>query len=239
MRVASCVSVCLATAFVGLGAVSACSSTPATGGSSSDSGSSSSGSGNGSGSSSSSSSGGNSSSSSGAGSSSSSGGSSSGAGSSSSSSSSGAGSSSSSSSSGGASVDGGAPACVAGLQDKITTCTGTEPTCAKGCGPNLPISGNLGTKDCSCNTLTTPPTYLCAACQYPQPLPPCYAPPATGPVPACAAGVADKVPCTTTCDGNTTGALCTIGTDAGKTQGCVCVQLTSSAQWTCQTQWWP
>jgi hypothetical protein len=34
------------------------------------------------------------------------------------------------------------------------------------------------------------------------------------------------------------GALCTIQSDAGKTQGCVCISAGSGNVWTCATQWW-
>ncbi len=154
----------------------------------------------------------------------------------------GAGSSSSSggqaSSSGGGSAsdagdDGGMPLCPSGLQDKITACTAATPTCVKGCGPDLAtgVNGNLGQKTCACNTGTM--VYNCQPCAYPSPLPSCYAPSSTTP-PACAAGVADKTACTTPCSG-----VCTLQSDAGKTQGCVCVMLASgTSQWTCATQWW-
>lgn len=124
---------------------------------------------------------------------------------------------------------------MAGLQDKVTTCTAASPACSKGCGPNL-ATGNLGSKDCSCNLTTL--VYNCLACVYPQPLPACYQP-ALGDAglpspPACATGVADKVACTTPCSG-----VCTILTDGGKTDGCVCVALsTGLTQWSCQTRWW-
>jgi hypothetical protein len=93
----------------------------------------------------------------------------------------------------------------------------------------------LGTKTCNCNTTTM--VYNCLACVYPQPLPACYQPVLDAGVaapPPCAAGIADKVACTTTCNG-----VCTIQTDAGKTDGCVCVMLSTGAtQYTCQTKWW-
>jgi hypothetical protein len=116
----------------------------------------------------------------------------------------------------------------------MTACTATTPTCAKGCGPDLSGGGTLGTKSCSCNQGTM--VYNCLDCAYETPLPACYAPPATA-VPACAAGTADKASCTTICAGTASG-ICTITTDAGKTDGCVCVMGASAPQWTCQTQWW-
>jgi hypothetical protein len=65
-------------------------------------------------------------------------------------------------------------------------------------------------------------------------LPTCYA--ATSP-PACASGVVDGAACTTPCSGGASG-VCTVPTDAGKTDGCVCVQGSSSSKWSCATQWW-
>jgi hypothetical protein len=35
-----------------------------------------------------------------------------------------------------------------------------------------------------------------------------------------------------------TGNVCTIVTDAGKTDGCVCIAGSAGNVWTCQTQWW-
>jgi hypothetical protein len=123
---------------------------------------------------------------------------------------------------------GDAGACPAGLLDKTTACTAATPTCIKGCGPNT-ATANLGTKDCSCNLSTM--VYNCQMCAYPNPLPMCYAPAPTPP--ACVSGVADGVACTTPCGG-----VCTLVTDAGKTDGCVCVQGSSSTKWSCATQWW-
>ncbi len=110
-------------------------------------------------------------------------------------------------------------------------------TCTKGCGPDVTSTTDLGTKSCACNIAAgaTAGTYLCGQCQYPQPLPACYAPATNAGVadpPACASGVADKVACTAACSG-----VCTVMSDAGKLEGCVCVQLTT-LEWSCQTQWW-
>jgi hypothetical protein len=142
-------------------------------------------------------------------------------------SSSGSGSSSSSGSSSGGSSSG-TGACAAGLQDKITTCTAGTPACNKGCGPDVSPSGQLGTKSCSCNGSV----YNCALCAYPSPLPACYQPASTTP-PACASGVASGAACISPCSG-----VCTMTTDAGKTDGCVCVMGSSSSKWSCATQWW-
>lgn len=139
--------------------------------------------------------------------------------------------------------DGGAAAgdaslCASSLKDKITTCTtGVDPSCLKGCGPDLaagsPPPGNLGTKDCLCQT----GVYQCQACIYQMPLPGCYQPSATPP--ACDPTTADKGTCTTPCSGNGTGNdVCTIMSDAGKLEGCVCIQESTGPTWTCATQWW-
>jgi hypothetical protein len=32
--------------------------------------------------------------------------------------------------------------------------------------------------------------------------------------------------------------VCTLTTDAGKVDGCVCVAGAAANVWTCQTQWW-
>jgi len=133
-------------------------------------------------------------------------------------------------------MDGGsgsdASQCPSGLQDKVTTCTATDPTCVKGCGPDMAggVNNNLGYKTCSCNTGTM--VYTCQSCVYQQPLPSCYAAGATPA--ACGADVASKVACTTLCGG-----VCTQLSDAGKTQGCVCVTNSAGAsEYTCATQWW-
>jgi hypothetical protein len=115
---------------------------------------------------------------------------------------------------------------------------GVDQPCSKGCGPDLPTGspppGNLGTKTCSCGSAGV---YTCASCVYQSPLPGCYQPSATPP--ACAAGAADKTACMTPCSGNGTGNdVCTLTTDAGKVDGCVCVQSKTGPLWTCQTQWW-
>jgi hypothetical protein len=140
------------------------------------------------------------------------------------------------SSSGAPATDGGtgadAATCPTGLQDKVTTCSGSDPTCVKGCGPDMVggVNNNLGYKTCSCNTGTM--VYNCPSCTYPQPLPSCYA--AAASPAACAAGVANKSPCTTPCSG-----VCTTMSDAGKVQGCVCVMTSAGAtEYTCATQWW-
>jgi len=257
MRVSSYLYVCAATMLVGGTVVSACSSGSSSpgnpgfssssssgGGSttSSSSSSSSSGSGGGNSSSSSSSGSGNSSSSGSSSSSSGSGGGSSSSSSgstppSSSSSSSSSGGGSSSSSSSGAVVEGGLQACPAGLQDKVTSCDATSVSCNKGCGPDTTTAGVLlGEKACVCDMTLVPPAYHCGACEYPQPLPACYLPPLDAGVPdppACAAGIADKGACTVACGG-----VCAQASDAGKLTGCVCIQLPTSLQWSCQTDWW-
>jgi hypothetical protein len=69
-------------------------------------------------------------------------------------------------------------------------------------------------------------------CAYPNPLPQCYRPSGTQ-APACASGVSDGTACSTPCSG-----FCAITTDAGKTDGCVCVMGSSSSTWSCATQWW-
>jgi hypothetical protein len=136
---------------------------------------------------------------------------------------------------GGGGGDGGI--CPSTLQDKITTCTpGVDPTCIKGCGPDLPTGSpppaNLGTKQCLCQT----GVYQCQACVYESPLPTCYQPSATPP--ACAAGTVNKGTCTTPCTTGTGNDVCTMTSDAGKAQGCVCVQASAGPVWTCATQWW-
>ena len=156
---------------------------------------------------------------------------------------SGGGGSSSSSSSGASSTgdagDGGAiPACDPNLKDKMTTCMpGVDPpTCNKGCGPELPGGTTyIGNKPCTCGTSGV---WTCGSCAYESPLPGCYQP-AASPM-ACDSTVADKNPCTTPCSGNGTGNdVCTLTTDAGKSDGCVCiVGNMSTPVWTCQTRWW-
>ena len=133
-------------------------------------------------------------------------------------------SNSSSGSSGGAGGN-----CPSGLQDKTTTCTASSASCTKGCGPNVAGGGKLGTKGCSCNTSTQ--VYNCQQCAYPNPLPQCYRP--SGAPPPCASGVGDGASCNSPCGG-----VCTISTDAGKTDGCVCVMGSSNSSWSCATQWW-
>jgi hypothetical protein len=137
---------------------------------------------------------------------------------------------------------GAAVACPSGLQDKVTTCTsGTTPACAKACGPNLPAGSaqpNLGTKTCTCSTAGV---YECADCAYETTIPACYVPAATPP--ACATGVANEVACTAACSASTTTppGPCTITTDAGKLDGCVCVMESTTAAgpvWSCATEWW-
>jgi hypothetical protein len=143
----------------------------------------------------------------------------------------------SSAGSGGGGTDAGA--CPSGLQDKVTACTGTEPACAKGCGPDT-ASGALGQKICSCNATTM--VYTCAACAYPS-LPGCYTPSSASP-PGCAAGTANGSPCATACDNAAPGPnpVCTFSTDAGKSKvdGCVCILKAgaTSPTWACATQWW-
>jgi hypothetical protein len=127
---------------------------------------------------------------------------------------------------GSGSGDGGA--CPAGLLDKVTTCNASSPRCVKGCGPDT-ATGNLGSKACSCNTSTL--VYNCQTCSYPNPLPSCYQPGASPQT--CASGVVNGAACATAC-----GTVCTQVTDAGKTDGCVCIQLSSGTQWTCATRWW-
>lgn len=128
--------------------------------------------------------------------------------------------------------------CPSTLKDKMTTCmTGVDPTCFKGCGPDLPAGsappGNLGTKPCICQT----GVYQCQTCNYETPTPGCYVPSAT---PAtCPSTTVDKGACTTPCSGNGTGNdVCTITTDANKLEGCVCIMGSTGPIWTCATQWW-
>lgn len=129
-------------------------------------------------------------------------------------------------------------ACPSGLQDKITTCTATDlQVCVKGCGPDLPMGSaqpNLGTKTCTCTT----GVYQCANCAYISPLPGCYV--EATPAPTCEAGVADKLPCGTACTGMGTGNdVCSIVSDAGKTEGCVCITGGAGTNvWTCATTPW-
>jgi hypothetical protein len=139
--------------------------------------------------------------------------------------------------SGTADASGALGVCPSGLTDKVTTCTpGSSPSCAKGCGPELPVGStqtNLGNKECDCSTSGV---YLCQACIYESPLPGCYQPAASPP--SCAAGVVDTVQCTTPCSGTGTGNdVCTLMTDAGKLDGCVCIQGPTAPIWTCQTSW--
>ncbi len=113
--------------------------------------------------------------------------------------------------------------------------------CEKGCGPDLPagaLQKNLGNKLCSCNGVAGQTgVYTCGTCVYESPLPGCYVISATAS--ACAAGVADKLPCTTPCAGDGTGNdVCTLVTDAGKQDGCVCITGSSGPVWTCATLPW-
>jgi hypothetical protein len=133
--------------------------------------------------------------------------------------------------------DGGVPACPSGLEDKITTCTATDlQVCVKGCGPDLPagstLGSNLGTKQCTC----TAGTYVCADCSYISPLPLCYQ--EANPAPTCEAGVADKLPCGTPCTTGTGNDVCSTVSDAGKTEGCVCITGGGGNVWTCATTPW-
>jgi hypothetical protein len=117
----------------------------------------------------------------------------------------------------------------------MTACTASSPTCNKGCGPNLPGgTSQLGEKSCSCNVGTL--VYNCLDCVYEAPLPACYTAPAT-PAPACPAGTTNGASCTTVCSGTASG-VCTLTTDAGKVDGCVCVMGTTAPSWACATQWW-
>ena len=134
--------------------------------------------------------------------------------------------------------DGAVPACDPNLKDKTTTCMpGIDPpTCNKGCGPELPGGTTyIGNKACNCGSSGV---WTCGSCSYVTPLPACYQPSASPS--ACAATVADKNPCTTPCSGNGTGNdVCTLTTDAGKSDGCVCiVGNMGTPVWTCQTRWW-
>jgi hypothetical protein len=119
----------------------------------------------------------------------------------------------------------------------MTTCTvGIDPSCGKGCGPDLPTGSsqsNLGTKTCTCMT----GVYQCSGCVYESPLPGCYVESATPA--ACDSTVVDKGACTTPCTGNGTGNdVCTMMTDAGKSVGCVCIQGSMGPVWTCATLPW-
>jgi hypothetical protein len=134
-----------------------------------------------------------------------------------------------------AGTDGGV--CPSTLKDKVTTCTvGVDPSCTKGCGPDLPAGSsqsNLGNKTCTCMT----GVYQCGSCVYESPLPGCYVESATPP--ACDATVVDKGTCTTPCSGAGTGNdVCAMITDAGKSAGCVCIQGSTGPVWTCATLPW-
>jgi hypothetical protein len=129
------------------------------------------------------------------------------------------------------------PTCVSGLQDKITTCMPTDVQgCQKGCGPDLPAGSaqgtTLGQKTCTC----TAGVYQCGNCAYISPLPACYVESATPS--ACEAGVADKGACTTVCPPSTGNDVCTMTTDAGKNDGCVCIAGAAGNVWTCATLPW-
>ena len=130
----------------------------------------------------------------------------------------------------------GLPACPSGLEDKITTCdAGALQECVKGCGPDLPPGSSqseLGTKACTC----TSGVYQCADCDYIDPLPTCYVEGMTPP--ACAADVADKLPCSTPCPPSTGNDVCTTVSDAGKSEGCVCITGSAGDVWTCATLPW-
>lgn len=135
-----------------------------------------------------------------------------------------------------AGTDSGVPTCPSGLQDKITPCTASDlQQCTKGCGPDLPAGSaesNLGTKTCTCTT----GVYQCADCSYISPLPLCYQQSATAP--ACEAGVADKLPCGTPCTTGTGNDVCLTTSDAGKSEGCVCITGGAGNVWTCATVPW-
>lgn len=152
---------------------------------------------------------------------------------------------------GGETGDGGSDAgtvlaCV-NVTANLTACTfGSTPECDKGCGPDLPPDSGqpqLGTKACTCTATDAGDAggvYTCADCAYLAPEPACYRYAEGGP-PACvldAGAVGDKLPCTTPCVGGSSSGVCTVVTDAGSTQGCVCVPNSSGADiWTCQTLW--
>jgi hypothetical protein len=118
----------------------------------------------------------------------------------------------------------------------MTTCTvGVDPSCSKGCGPDLANGSsqpNLGNKTCTC----TAGVYVCSDCVYESPLPTCYTEGASPP--ACDGTVADKAPCTTPCTTGTGNDVCTMTTDAGKAAGCVCITGATGDVWTCATLPW-
>jgi len=126
------------------------------------------------------------------------------------------------------------PPCAPNLQDKVTACTASSPTCNQGCGPELSGGAStLGEKTCDCDLSTL--VYNCEDCVYESPVPKCYTTPATPP--ACATGTANGATCTTVCSGTASG-VCTLTTDAGKVDGCVCIMDNRTPVWTCATQWW-
>jgi hypothetical protein len=139
---------------------------------------------------------------------------------------------------GDASVDVSTPTlCPSTLKDLITTCVvGVDPSCLKGCGPELPTGspapGNLGTKSCVCQV----GVYQCQACVYESPLPTCYQPSAAPPT--CGQTTVDQGPCTTPCTTGTGDDVCTLMSDAGKLEGCVCIMGAAGPVWTCATLWW-
>jgi hypothetical protein len=131
--------------------------------------------------------------------------------------------------------DAGPPACPPGLEDKSTLCEAGAPTCVEGCGPDLPAGStqtNLGSKSCACSV----GVYECAVCVYETPLAACYQPAATPP--ACAMDVGDKLACGTVCTGSGGPGPCTIITDTGRQDGCVCIMGSTAQVWTCATEWW-
>jgi hypothetical protein len=148
---------------------------------------------------------------------------------------------------GDAETEGGSLVACVNVTANVTTCAPeSTPECDKGCGPDLPPDAGqpqLGTKACTCTPSDAGDAggvYKCADCAYLSPEPACYQYAEGGP-PACAldAGVVgDKLACTTPCVGGTTSGVCTLVTDAGSTQGCVCVPNAAGASiWTCQTLW--
>jgi hypothetical protein len=103
------------------------------------------------------------------------------------------------------------------------------------CGPIVSGGNYLGEKTCSCNQGEG--VYNCAACAYESPLPACEsAPPAMA---MCLTGTENGNECTTPCEGGSVSGVCTIVTDGGKMDGCVCIERAADQiVWSCAAQWW-